>query len=591
MIHFKFLEEVIPSITLDLAALRRGTQPYSMLLYQHQGTLFASADRIGNHDQELAKNQLNAFLQLLKDSNVDLGITPEYCVPWGSLDEVFSNPEKWPSEGKLWVLGMESIKPKEIKNVGDNFSKNGVQFVYDESIHLANKDFVDPLVYLFQAKVSGEDNLVALTQFKTSHMGVWSGGDIERDHLIEGKKIYVLRNNANSQHLLSVICSEAMTLPDNLTEENQSILHWSDIPYLILNPQVNPGPVHQNFIRFRNHVFRWDRKEIIGLNWNNSSKIGAKDLLKDGCGRSGIFLKSQEIKFSDFTRIKNNHALGMYYFFSGKHRHAYLLNSTAHAFLIDNLSVNINVGLPELQMRNGPEIRAAYFLKNDMSWEAPEKLSDGHLDFIADQKCKNLFLASTNNCVLEKERLVCITSGEIPEKSGSDWGEMDKLTAIRFEESTELNRRLTVAQDKDDESLKQRCGYLQAVGILDNIILKNQAKFPSSLARFRSKDLFVGYSQNRDLEGKIVQKEYYRYNIVSKDDELIKATICFITWGGRARAEKVYKALRGLFDSDNMNRARVVVYYQIAGEYFHVADPNPGSITTETGIGDDSIIR
>lgn len=589
--HFKFLEEVIPSITLDLAILRRGTQRYSMLLYQHQGVLFASNERIGNNDQILAKQQLDAFFSLLNDANVDLGVTPEYCVPWESVEGVFSDQNKWPNDHKLWVLGMESILPNDLKIINDKLAKSSIHFVYDREIHKENKDYLDPIIYLFKAKVDDKDRLIALCQFKTAHMGVWSGGDIERDHLIEGKEIYILRNSPTSQHLLTVICSEAMTFQDNLTEVNQIKLQWSDIPYLILNPQINPGPVHQNFVRFRNHVFRWDRKEIIGLNWNNLSKIGAKNLLKDGAGRSGIFLRSTDIKFSDFARIKGNHNRGLYYFFSGKNRHAYLLDSSAHAFLINNLSVNINEGLPEHQMRNGPEIISTYLLKHDFTWGISETISDGHLDFIADQQCKNLFLTSAENCVLEKERLVCISSGDIPEKSGSNWSEVDKLASIRFEENTELNKRLTVAQDKDDDSIRQRSGYLQAVGILDNVILKNKDRLPSSLARFRNKELFVGYSQKRDLTGKIAQKEYYRYNIVSEDDELIKATICFVTWGGRARAEKVYKSLRGLFDSDNMNRARVVVFYEIAGEYFNISDPNPASITTETGIGDDSIIR
>lgn len=589
--HFKFLEDVIPSLTLDLAILRRGTQRYSMILYQHQGVLFGSNERIGNNDQNLAKQQLDAFFSLLKNTNVDLGVTPEYCVPWENIEEVFTDQNKWPDEHKLWVLGMESISPNHLKIIKEKVAKSSIHFVYDQDVHDVNKDYLDPIIYLFKAKIDGEDRLIALCQFKTSHMGVWSGGDIERDHLIEGKEIYILRNNPTSQHLLTVICSEAMTFQDNLTEVNRLKLQWSDMPYLILNPQINPGPSHQNFVSFRNHVFRWDRKEIIGLNWNNLSKIGAKNLLKDGAGRSGIFLKSTDIKFSDFARIKGNHKRGLYYFFSGKNRHAYLLNSSAHAFRIENLSVNINEGLPQHQMRNGPEIISTYLLKKDFSWETLETISDGHLDFIADQKCNNLFLTSAENCILEKEMLACISSGDIPEKSGINWSDVDKLASIHFEENTELNKRLTVAQDKDDDSVRQRSGYLQAVGILDNVILKNKVKLPSSLARFRMKELLVGYSQQRDVSGKIVQEESYRYNIVSEDDELIKATICFVTWGGRARAEKVYKSLRGLFDSDNMNRARVVVFYEIAGEYYNVSDPKPASITTETGIGDASIIR
>lgn len=591
MMHFKFLEEVIPSITIDLAVLRRSTQRYSMLLYQHQGVLFASSQRVGNHDQAFATGQLGAFLSLAREKDVDLALTPEYAVPWECLSALLGNSGQWPAENKLWVLGMESISKAALESFSASLTDDQIHLVFEEEILKDNRNFLDPLAYVFRAKIDGVDKLIVMLQFKTAHMGVWSGGDIERDNVIEGKTIYILRNSGGSQHLLTLICSEAMNLPDNLTDENLERLQWSDIPYLILNPQVNPGPVHPNFVGFRNHVFRWARKEIIELNWSSSSKLMDDVLLKDGSGRSGIFMKSADIQYADLNRIRGNHARGMYYFYSGKNRHAFLLNSEANAFLIENLAADINRGMPEQQMRNGPEVRMTYKLNGDLAWQELATVSDGHLEFLSEQECTNAFLLDETACILEKERLVCLSSGEMPDRAGLDWGNLDKLSAIRFAETTELNRRLTVAQDRDVDSLRQRSIYLESVGKLDNVILKDSASFPPSLARFRHTPLSVGFSQQRGAEGKAIRREYYRYNVVSQDGEMVTATICFVPWGGRLRAEKAYKALRGLFDTDNMNRARVVVYYEVAGSYRNISDPSPGSITTGTGISDDSIIR
>ncbi|RYE50473.1 MAG: hypothetical protein EOP48_19700, partial [Sphingobacteriales bacterium] len=461
-----------------------------MFLYQHQGILFASPVRIGNQDQDLAHNQLSSFLQLLKSRNVDLGVTPEYVVPWTVLSALLTDSEKWPTEGKIWVLGMESISKERIKEFGTQWGDE-IVFHFDQRVLECNENYLNAAVYVFRAKVENEQRLIALVQFKTKHMGAWSD-DLERNYMIPGSEIYVVRNNSTSVGLFTLICSEAMNLVQDLTGAVKTKLMWDDMPYLILNPQINPGPTHKFFLDFRNTVFAAEKKEVISLNWNNCSKVLKKDLIRDGASRSGIFMHSTDFNF-DAHRIKKNHSLGMYYFYYGKDRHAFLLDSRTHAFQIDNPPVHITGGNGAQQFRNGPEVMAAFSLKGDFSWEELKEVSDGLEHYLKDHPCNNEFLLNPKSCVLEKERLVCISSGEIPERADRTWSNVNKLSSIRLSETTEVNFRLTVTQDITTESLSKRDYYIKAVEKLNNIILKDKSLYPASLARYKEENILLGY--------------------------------------------------------------------------------------------------
>jgi hypothetical protein len=588
MMKFKLLGDVIPSITINLAALRRDTQRYSMLLYQHEGELFASKNRIGNLDQALAGNQVQSFFNLLKEKNVDLGVTPEYVVPWDTLRELLTQPDNFPKPNKLWALGMESIDKEKLQEFDEFCTELGVYFHYDKSVLEENQNFLNTLIYLFQAEIDGDKKLVVLAQFKTRHMGVWVS-DLERNNMIGGKEIYILKNNNSSVRLFSVICSEAMNFPGELSQEVRDTISWGDAPYMILNPQVNSGPIHKNFLDFRNTVLEMDRKQVVELNWTNNSKIMGQPLIKEGASRSGIFMRAADFDFKGIPRINKNHAQGMYYFYSGKDRHAFLLDSKAHAFLIENTSVHILDGTPAQQRHNGPEVMGTFRLEKDFSWNVIERVSDGHIDFLNELECKNEFLLDPKNCVMEKERLVCLSSGEIPDKSDLHWADVEKLSSLRFADTTEINNRITVAQDTSAESLNKRSYYAKAITKLEGSILKVKDLYPRSLDGLKSKNIRVGYAQlKNDDHKKIIEEHYYRYNITTVEGEMVSATICFLPLGGRKAASLVYEKLRKLFTKDSMANCRVVVYFETPDGYDCISDINSGSIVSDSSASEAS---
>ncbi|RZJ51250.1 MAG: hypothetical protein EOO19_01190, partial [Chryseobacterium sp.] len=261
MMNFIFIEQMLPGLQIDLRVLSRGTERYRMLLYQHEGVLGLTehGTKLGNMADSTVK--FRSFLDLACSEHPDLVMTPEYSCPWANIREILDDSEKWPAEGKLWALGSESITPEQLTGFATHYRSDQIVVHYDAGIFGGNGIFLDPLVYLFKATQNNEAKLIVLVQFKTQHMGVRTGGDLERDRLIEGRQIYIIRNNADSVNLIGVICSEAMNFPAAMGMQQRLDVGWNDRPFLVLNPQVNPDPIHEDFIAFRKFVTEQERKE------------------------------------------------------------------------------------------------------------------------------------------------------------------------------------------------------------------------------------------------------------------------------------------------------------------------------------------
>src|ERR1041385_3315059 len=273
--EFKFIDVVIDNLTIDLEVLKKDSNLYSTLLYQHRGTFAAGATRFGN--QTDCTDVFNSFLALAKSENVALAMTPEYSCPWNSVDWLLSDSSRWPNLGKIWAVCCESITPAEINAMRNKFDADDIHFYFDDSaFNNGNGILLDPLCYFFKAQIGGIDKLVLLIQFKTQHMGVWEN-NFEQQKYIWGKDIYVLRNSVNSIYLFTNICSEAIEFSINETFQNQVQQRWDHNPYIILNPQMNPQPSHDGFKNFRRTILTFDLKDIISLNWGGGTMTNGKN--------------------------------------------------------------------------------------------------------------------------------------------------------------------------------------------------------------------------------------------------------------------------------------------------------------------------
>jgi len=587
--EFKLIDDVFQGLTINLNVLKRTSDPYLSLLYQHEGVLSANEEKIGNRQD--ASIKIRSYFALLKETEADLGLVPEYCCPFTLLGEILFDPNKWPSSNKLWAIGMESIKKDELTAYLEALGPDIISY-FDQRVLSDVKNFLDPLIYVFRAMIDGDEKLILLIQFKNFHMGVWSGGDIERDNMIPGKEIYILRNSRNSVHLMSVICSEAMNLSTEMTQKVQDDLLWGDIPFLILNPQVNPGPSHPFFLGFRNFVLSEERTEVIGLNWNNDSKIGGNALLNSKFSRSGFYTRTKEMNFKNLTRVRENHKRGLYYFYYNVDRHAFLLNSRAHAFLLSNTSVNISEGVAVQQMRNGPHLLRTYVFDANDDLQSVAEVSDCHIDYLNSVGCRNAFLIDPQNCVIEKELLACISTGEIPRKSAKNWSELNNIWSVRSIDNTEINRRITVAEDIDEDSTRIRDQYAGLIEVLGTEILRNPAYIPDNLSDLRSEELLLRYSKERNISyERLVGLQYFRCNMTTVAGEMVWATVCYLGMATDERIGRVFEALQGLFDYGSKDRERVVVFYRRDGVYHAKSSESSNSIKEVQGRNENSFLK
>jgi hypothetical protein len=563
----------------QLEILCRTTQPHSILLYQHTGDLQADHTSIGN--RTTVTGQLNAVIQKALDENVDLLLTPEYSCPWEIIGSITSAPERWPRAGKLWVLGCESIKLAALDTFIGNSSGANTYIPIDESVRTKNGSYLDPLVYIFRALHEGAEKLIILIQFKTCHMGAWSD-TIERDNLIEGEVIYILRNSANSVHLLTLICAEAMNFPHEFPP-HEIDFQWADMPYLILNPQLNPEPLHADFLDFRKYISRRDKKELISLNWARTSTVLGHSFPRNNTSRSGIYLRSAEVDLSH-QRIKHNHRHGMYYFAMGHNKHAYILNSSVDAFLIRIPAVNILEGVPSQQRHDGPKLTEGFCFdapKTSLSAYTTD-VPDHHIPYLVSVDCTCQFLLDPANCIIEKEMLVSLTTANI--SKGSVWNDIPNLYSLQSDEQTEPNNRITIIEDSYPANEARRTSYIDTLNAIHNQIFTNPAVFPESLSDLRSVPLKIGYNTNS-------KNENYRYNVTTNHGETKLATICYLGSAIDGVIEQKFEALQKMFDRGNMNRARVVIFYQRSNEIIAKSDPSAGRISAAVIHDPSSILK
>ncbi len=577
---FTFIEDVL-GYSPDLRILERNSQPYYALLYQHTSTLQATPDHIGNIPGDAnAATQLNSFFQLAKETGADLVMTPEYSCSWSVIEDIVSNHDRWPAIRSLWAIGAESIRKDQLLAFKQKHHSGVIRVHFDESLLTEKNTFFDPLIYLLHSSAGNSNWLDIVIQFKTNHMSVWNGGQVEANNIILGKKIYVLRNAADSIHFLTLICSEAMNFAEMLDDQNRQKLGWLDRPYLIANPQANGNPIHPRFTGFRTEVMGRENKEIISLNWAATSKLGTALLINGESSRSGHFMRSSEFDHHDENKIRINHAKGLYYFNYGiANRHAFILNSELNAFLMRIPAVNIAGVVAQQSRRDGPILHKSYSFNTALKLiEAPTPVADSSIKYLTDVACSNAFLHDPEMCILEKERLVCLTACEI-EKGTSEWYILNNLFSLRTEETSEVNRRITYAEDVSGPSAEQRRKYVKALTELAKILSGQRDKFPYTLSKFRETELIVSYHQTK-LTGlpKEIVREKFKFNVTDLQRRPVQATICYLDYPTTKELNERFDKIQAIF-GDHPLRGRVVIFYSHDRELLVKYDLEAGKIT------------
>jgi hypothetical protein len=425
-----------------LLALEPRPEPYVAMLCQHHGTIQATPQRIGNLDSAGTAQRFVSFLRRAAELHADLALTPEYSVPWTVIEEVASG-HLLPPTGALWALGFESITPRELEALRARLANAAqpTRLLHEpfDPREVAQKKFVDPLVYIFWARDrQGTGVLCVLVQFKTRPSR--DPQHVETDNLYLGHSVYKFNARANKIALLGLMCSDAFGFTDLVNA------HHNDL--LVIHLQLNQRPAHGDYAAYRQRLYQVasnSRIEIVCLNW-------AVNVMADGevepwnrIAGSAWYLTPNSIKPTD-NDIDQLHRAGLYYSIAGQRWHGFYLHYEPHYLVVRKQRLRIEGPqalaqrlLPEVIGRNGWD-------ESTRAW-VPKPADDGFTSFVRSYSPLDTSLPALNTeSPLAVERALELLAG--PMGSAETWHSLSQLDVLRVAEEESL-RRVTVSQETD----------------------------------------------------------------------------------------------------------------------------------------------
>jgi hypothetical protein len=462
---------------------------YSVHLMQPRGQIEASTTGVRSKDRALCQNQFSAFLRDVVSNQSDLAISPEYSMPWDTLI-AYLKAGNVPANGKLWVLGCESIKYSELESLKQVVA--GFATLIYEPLQPNNARFLDPLAYIFQAPRTannGQQGLVILVQFKTFPMG--DADHYEINNLQRGTQIYQFGGNNEQNKLVSLICSDAF----QFTDANAAAVYDRA---LIIHIQLNPAPRHPDFSLYRTKLlnFQGNETELICLNWAGCVEEWSNQQSKawNNVSASAWYLKPDRFDEEDAT-LGANHRLGMYYTWLKPLRtHALFFNYQPATFLLQASKV-AHIAVPgPISPRRGPQLTTTSIWNSvSNAWAGQNVTDDGFSAIVhhSNQAQHELTRLSTLNPFIT-ERILALCAGAF--ENNESWHRVRELDSCIID-TTEIIRRITFCQDTDPQAAQFRVRRLMRCGHLWTILI-NTAQLPPALNDFHAGFTFNWTSAN-----------------------------------------------------------------------------------------------
>ena len=173
--------------------------PYTYLLLQPASTVTITAEGV---EAETPPEKLWEFFDLAHRQKADLVCSPEYCIDWNGMLAAIDNG-LFPDRGRMWVLGMQSIAPDELRNLQRRESPH---LLFDAAALSERGAFLDPVCFLFE---DGDGDATVVVQFKQCAMSAYAD-DTEGQFMLLGTETYVWSNDPDSIHLAAIICADAL---------------------------------------------------------------------------------------------------------------------------------------------------------------------------------------------------------------------------------------------------------------------------------------------------------------------------------------------------------------------------------------------
>ncbi|MBZ9783155.1 hypothetical protein K9857_16625 [Pseudomonas sp. REP124] len=473
-----------------LNALQADDTLYTVLAHQPSGRIRVAPDSIGHADIVEAKQRTAAFLQLAATtgSQPDIAVSPEYSVPWEALLEAIEQGVV-PEEGKLWVLGCESLTLGGLDAIRQRLGERAIVLDDDVSPGVrTTQQYRNPLVYVFLTKCSTDmsTRLVLLVQYKTEPSG--DPQNTEATGMLPGICIYAFGTLPSEVRLITLICSDVFGFRQDLIDQYYNGL-------LLLHIQLNNSPRHLLYKKYRQELFAAaGETELLCLNWaenvvsvdeNNTNEHPWKNI----CG-SAWYLCSPETNLSD-DAILENHRHGIYYTRHEPIRaHALQFHYRPRVFLFQATKVFHHAIPKPRSMRTGPKALMTFVWAQDQNgWVQPrtpgELPDDGFCEQLNRISAAGIELSDLHELYrtgpIAVERAIAITAGQfgVP----ADWHTPSRIDSMRLCEH-EVVRRITVTQDPAAEAVAFRDGRFALMGAVAELRASGYV-WPSSVEALR----------------------------------------------------------------------------------------------------------
>ncbi|MGA6118712.1 hypothetical protein [Sphingobacterium anhuiense] len=565
--------------TLDCLVM--DSMKYETLLFQINEEIGYDDTGIWIINEERVALKFNTFFDIAINRNVALAITPEYSCPWHILTNILQQ-DKFPTSGKIWVLGMASIHPlqlKQIINDNDNITWIYDEVLIDEKIQTAPNKFFDPVCSLLNTiDNNGTPKKVIIIQFKNYPFG---GADShwERDNLILGRTFYVIKNQFESVRLITLICSDTL---DNLNFRDLQDGMFITAPLMILHIQLNQKPFANNYKLYRNILFQMgtkdSNKEVICLNWARNVQIFGEDKVFNKVAGSALYLKSQKLEKTDDC-INLNHKRGMYYLnWESKRAHVYLLNFDEYIYIIENTKAS-QEGADATQFnRSGPNLSTTYrWIEN--TWQIENNRVDDGFDTLVyeiENGQVNLDCLRQNENYLDIERMVQFCSGEI--KFDKEWFLVSNMISCIVDDPEETTRVIFTQQNIENK-MQERKKKLNNYAILKHSIITNPNNLPIGMVNPELK-----FSEVSKMESK------YLINLHSEDGGM-NATAVYLGSTSETEALKKQNKISDLFNESQYGKTVMVWYESVLGRQRIPAIFSKPSISDTTNKKSNSISK
>lgn len=541
--NLRYIDEVLPANLKrpSLSVLKPIADRYEVMLFQPDGEITGRADFIGNSDQALAHRKHLAFFKLAKDKMAHLAMCPEYSCPWETITTLL-NDSIVPAQDALWVIGCEAISPAAF--AGIRSAHPAVTWIFDDLPASGARQFYDPVVYLFKTlSQAGEPAIVGLVQYKTQEMADRELF-LERDHLIKGESIYVLRNEESSIYLLTIICSDALGfLASHLRNRLQ--------PHMVLHIQLNPDPRYPAIREYRKGLFdsRSDNKEVVCLNWARGIRIrGKTDPLNEIAG-SAIYTKApaRELDAADES-VLINHNLGLYITnWKSSSGHAFFLNHAEAVFYFSTTRVSQADARPATARRTGPRMLDSFsWNASKSSWEEMRAANSGLEELCARFNLTELKRSATRDNPLDFERFLTLSCGLI---QGAKWEpSLDSLLLFEIGEG-EVVFRVSFCQDPHPDAERSRDRVLNLLTGLVGLVA-DRAHYPKTIIDLAEKCELRYFASGAPA------------NLFPTGDGT-PAFVAFIGNEGSPESRRaLYEKMVSFCKTGDPSRGRVVLWYQ-----------------------------